>query len=82
MLASSQKDFLAASLQGDSSTPQALMTEMLGRVTAAPFDDIPQAALQTYLVAGGAWSGSPSQVQTRAAGLARLLVGSAEYQLI
>jgi hypothetical protein len=55
---------------------------MLDHITPAPFDRAPQQALSSYLTAGGAWTGSASQVSTRAAGLARLLVGSAEYQLV
>jgi hypothetical protein len=54
---------------------------MLDRVTPAPFDVVPQQALMSYLQAGaGSWNSA--QVTTRAAGLARLLVGSAEYQLV
>ena len=81
-LASSQKAFLAADLQPQASSPQALMAAMLERVTPAPFDSLPQQALLNYLVAGGAWTGGESQVSTRAAGLARLLVASSEYQLV
>jgi uncharacterized protein (DUF1800 family) len=81
-LATSQKNFLAVALQSDANTPQALMAAMLERVTPAPFDSMPQQALVSYLLAGGAWSGSESQVSTRAAGLARLLVASSEYQLV
>jgi hypothetical protein len=36
----------------------------------------------SYLAAGGAWTGSVEQLNTRAAGLARLLAGSSEYQLV
>jgi uncharacterized protein (DUF1800 family) len=81
-LASSQKGFLAVGLQEQASSPQGLMAAMLERVTPAPFDSLPQQALLNYLVAGGAWTGSESQVSTRAAGLARLLVASSEYQLV
>ena len=81
-LASSQKDFLAVAVQAGGSTPQTLLAAMLDRLTPAPFDASPQQALLSYLVAGGAWSGSDSQVNTRAAGLARLLVASSEYQLV
>jgi len=81
-LASSQKGFLAAQLHPEASSPQALMAAMLDRITPAPFDSLPQQALLNYLVAGGAWSGDESQVSTRAAGLARLLVASSEYQLV
>ena len=60
--------------QSEATTPQALLAAMLDRVTPAPFDSGPQQALLSYLVAGGAWTGSEAQVNTRAAGLARLLV--------
>jgi uncharacterized protein (DUF1800 family) len=82
MLASSQKGFLATSLQADGGTPQALMTALLERVTPAPLDQGPQQALMTYLGGAGTWIGGGEQLNTRAAGLARLLVGSSEYQLI
>ena len=55
---------------------------MLDRISPAPLDPNPQQVLASYLLAGGAWSGSPEQLETRAAGLARLLVGSAEYQFV
>ena len=79
---SGQKDNLAASLASEGQTQNGLLTAMLQRVTTAPLDANPRQVLSTYLLAGGAWTGSPEQVATRSAGLARLLVGSAEYQLI
>ena len=81
-LATSQKEHLAATLQADGGTPQGLLEAMLDRVTPAPFDSGPQQALMSYLLADGAWTGSPSQLNTRAAGLARLLVGCSEYQFM
>jgi hypothetical protein len=81
-LAASQKEHLAVTLESEGGTPQALLAAMLDRVTPAPFDAAPQQAMVTYLVAGGAWTGSAAQLNTRAAGLARLLVGSSEYQLV
>ena len=81
-LAASQKENLAVSLESEGQTPQALLAAMLERVTPAPFDAAPQQALVSYLIAGGAWTGSAEQLNTRAAGLARLLVGSSEYQLV
>jgi hypothetical protein len=51
-------------------------------VTPAPLDAGPEQALMTYLFAAGAWNGSGEQLNTRASGLARLLVGSSEYQLV
>ena len=51
-------------------------------VTPAPLDSGPRLALMSYLNAAGSWTGNGEQLNTRASGLARLLVGSAEYQLI
>ena len=81
-LAASQKAHLAAALETKGTTPQAALAAMLERLTPAPFDPGPQQAMLSYLVAGGAWTGSEAQLNTRAAGLARLLVGSSEYQLV
>jgi hypothetical protein len=81
-LAASQKQFLAASLSTDGSTPQGLLAAMLERTTPAPFDSGPQEALMSYLGGAGTWIGGGEQLDTRAAGLARLLVGSSEYQII
>jgi uncharacterized protein (DUF1800 family) len=81
-LAASQKTFLAASLAADGQSPQELLGALLERVTPAPLDSGPRQALMSYLAAAGAWTGSGEQLNTRTAGLARLLVGSAEYQLV
>jgi uncharacterized protein (DUF1800 family) len=81
-LVTNQKDELAASLSTDGQRQQGLMTALKGRITTAPLDPGPQQALASYLAAGGAWTGTAEQLATRAAGLARLLVGSPEYQLI
>jgi uncharacterized protein (DUF1800 family) len=81
-LAANQKDNLTVALEPDGGTPQDLMTTVLNRVTAAPFDAAPQQALMSYLLAGGSWTGNEAQINTRAAGLVRLLIGSSEYQLV
>ena len=81
-LAASQKPFLAVALEPDGGTPPGLLAAMLDRVTPGPLDSAPQQALVTYLLAGGAWTGSAAQINTRAAGLARLLVASSEYQFV
>jgi uncharacterized protein (DUF1800 family) len=81
-IAASQKDFLAVSLQSEARSPDGLLNAMLTRMTPAPFDQIPQQALMNYLLADGPWTGSEAELRTRASGLARLLVGCAEYQLI
>ena len=45
-------------------------------------DSGPRQALVSYLQAGGAWNGTGDDLATRASGLARLLLGSSEYQLV
>ena len=40
------------------------------------------AELQTYLTTGGAWTGSDAQMNTKAAGLARLVAGSSQFQFV
>jgi hypothetical protein len=81
-VAGSQKAHLGVALESEGGTPQALLVALLNRVTTAPLDPAPQQALMSYLAAAGTWTGSEEQLNTRAAGLARLLVGSSEYQLV
>jgi uncharacterized protein (DUF1800 family) len=81
-LVTSQKETLATALELDGRTPQTVLAKMLERLTPAPLDAGPQQALLSYMTAGGPWVATASQVTTRAAGLARLLIGSSEYQLI
>ena len=81
-VAASQKDFLAASLAPEVNSADGLLATMLDRVTPAPLDQGPQQALMTYLLADGAWRGTESELTTRASGLARLLIGCSEYQLV
>jgi uncharacterized protein (DUF1800 family) len=81
-LAGTQKDFLAGQIGADGASAQGVLSAMLNRVTPAPMDRAPQDALMQYLLAGGTWTGTATQVSTRAAGLARLLIGSGEYQFV
>ena len=81
-LAASQKEFLAASVAPLAQSPQELLDILLVRVTPAPLDSGPRQALMSYMAAAGSWTGSGEQLNTRAAGLARLLIGSSEYQLV
>lgn len=79
-LMANQKFNLRASVAQVASQPERLLDHMLGRYTAAPFSRDAQNALLEYLRQGGAWTGSETQVATKASGLARLIVGSGEYQ--
>jgi len=55
---------------------------MLQRLTAAPYQSPELNELLGYLNTGGPWTGSDAQMSTKAAGLARLIAGSGEYQFV
>jgi uncharacterized protein (DUF1800 family) len=61
---------------------EGLISLMLDRLSPATYEREPYDALLDYLRAGASWPASDAQLQAKAAGLARLIVGSAEYQVI
>jgi uncharacterized protein (DUF1800 family) len=81
-IAANQRFNLAAAATAATASPEEFMNYFLDRLSPAPFDPQPLDDLRAYLSDGGAWTGSAAQVQTKAAGLARLIVGSGEYQLM
>jgi hypothetical protein len=80
-LAANQRFNLARDVSGFRNSAENVLGYFMGRFTSAPFDSQPYAELQTYVRAGG-WTGSDAQLNARSAGLARLIVGSSEYQLV
>ena len=54
---------------------------MLTRMTPSNIDVL-YSDLVTYASSGAAWTGSDVQMQTKASGLAHLILGSAEYQFL
>jgi uncharacterized protein (DUF1800 family) len=81
-LVTNQKFRLRDIARGAKASPDALVSLLLDRLTAAPFAREPYRALQDYARAGGAWTGSDAQLLVKAAGLAHLIVGSGDYQLV
>jgi uncharacterized protein (DUF1800 family) len=81
-LALNQRFNLARDAAAHRGSPETLLTYYLARFTAAPFERAPAGELSDYLRAGGAWTGSDAQLNARASGLARLIVGSSEYQFV
>jgi uncharacterized protein (DUF1800 family) len=84
MLAGNQKFRLASTAAGAPSataSPRGLTDFMLAHLTAdterSLYND-----LVAYASAGGPWTASTAQVQAKAAGLAHLILGSAEYQFV
>jgi uncharacterized protein (DUF1800 family) len=81
-LAANQKFNLARAAAPYRSTPENVLEFFLDRLSPSPFEHTPHAELVAYLRSGGAWTGSDAQLNTKAAGLAKLIVGSAEYQFV
>jgi len=81
-LATNQKFNLRDIGRAARSSPEALVSLMLDRLTAAPFAREPYQALIDYARSGGAWTGSDTQLLVKVPGLAHLIVGSGDYQLV
>jgi uncharacterized protein (DUF1800 family) len=81
-LALNQKFNLGRSAAHHGDSPERLLAYFLDRMTPAEFANDPHAELLNYLHAGGSWTGSEAQLNTKASGLARLIAGSSEYQLV
>ena len=81
-LAANQRFNLARAASAFRKSPEDLLEFFLERLSPAPYDRAPYNDLIAYVRAGGAWTGSDAQVNTKAAGLAKLIVGSSEYQFI
>ena len=63
-------------------SPDALVQHFLDRLSPAEYDREPYDSLVSYVGAGVTWTGSDSQVSTKAPSVARLIVGSSEYQFV
>ena len=79
-LALNQKTRLGTAAAPARGSAQAVLNFMLSKLTPANSSDM-YGDLLAY-TSTGVWSGSDTQLQTRASGLAHLILGSAEYQLV
>ena len=83
MLASNQKFNLARGFSAvERAQPDGVLDGMLRRMTPAPFAANETTELLDHLTAGGPWTGSDTQMSAKAPGIARLIAGSGEYQLV
>ena len=80
-LAANQKFNLATASAGAKSSSRSLVDYLLTRLTVDVGNDV-HADLLTYAAAGVSWTGSDSQLQTKASGVVHLILGSAEYQFV
>jgi uncharacterized protein (DUF1800 family) len=81
-LAKSQRAPLADWLRGASRSPESLLSHLTTRILAAPYGSQEYGTLLAYAQSGSAWTGTAAQVQAKVGGLAHLIMGSAEYQVV
>ena len=81
-LATNQKFNLATAAKPFGGSPDSLLAFFLDQLVTAPLQDTVLAELTNYLRATGPWTGSDTQLQTKAAGLVHLIAGLPEYQLV
>jgi uncharacterized protein (DUF1800 family) len=81
-LAFNQRFNLARDAASARSSPDALLEYMLERLSPAIYESGPMENLTQFLQMGGTWTGSDAQLQSKGNGLARLIIGSSEYQLV
>ena len=83
MLSQKQRLGAAAAAAGAKSSPQALVSYILSRLTSADLEAATLNDLNVYASAGiTTWTGSDAQLQNKGSGLAHLILGSPEYQFI
>jgi uncharacterized protein (DUF1800 family) len=81
-LAANQKFNLRNAARGFVKSPENVVSWSMDRMTPAPFDNDSYNALLTYARAGDPWTGSDAQLATKTSGVAHLIAGSGEYQLV
>jgi uncharacterized protein (DUF1800 family) len=81
-LALNQRVNLRDQTRGKVDSPESLVSYMLDRLTPPEFASSAHAALVDYARFGGAWTGSDTQLAAKASGLAHLITGSGDYQLM
>jgi uncharacterized protein (DUF1800 family) len=81
-LAQNQRFELRNAARPSASTPETLLDFVVERLTIPNLASSERAALIDYVRAGGAWTGSDTQLLNKTGGLAHLLTGSGEYQFV
>jgi uncharacterized protein (DUF1800 family) len=81
-LAANQKFELGRAAEEHASTPRELLSWVLDSLKTAPLSPGVTTDLLDYLVATGPWTGSPTQLQNKVAGVVHLVAGTPEYQFV
>ena len=81
-LASNQKFNLAEAAEPHRGSPGVFLDFFLERLSPPPYESVPYGELLAHITSNAPWTGSASQIRTKAAGLVKLIVGSADYQFV
>jgi hypothetical protein len=81
-LANNQRFNLRDQSRGKVNSAESLVSYMLDRLTPPEFASDAYSALIDYTRSGGAWTGSDTQLAAKTSGLAHLITGSGDYQLV
>jgi uncharacterized protein (DUF1800 family) len=81
-LATNQRFALRDQARPFGQTPETLLAYLLDRLPIPETERETRSALLEYLYGGGAWTGSDTQLLTKAAGAVHLLLGSSAYQFV
>ncbi|HNV01977.1 MAG TPA: DUF1800 domain-containing protein [Vicinamibacterales bacterium] len=81
-LSRAQAAALVKAARPHASSPGAVLSHEIGRLSPAPFGREAYDDLLAYLTASGAWTGSDAQLAMKVPGLVRLIVGSGEYVFV
>ena len=81
-LALNQKFNLRDAARPHASTPEALLTYVLDRLTPQEYSASSQGVLMDYARTGASYAASDTQLATKVAGLVHLVVGSGDYQFV
>jgi uncharacterized protein (DUF1800 family) len=82
-IAANQKFNLATEAKGYGASPDRLLAHFLDLLSPRAYGRAANDDLLSYLTANvSRWTGSDAQLQTKAAGLVHLIVGSSEYQFV
>ena len=81
-LANNQRFNLRDQSRGKVNSAESLVSYMLDRLTPPEFASDAYSALIDYTRSGGAWTGSDTQLAAKTSGLAHLIMGSGDYQLV
>jgi hypothetical protein len=81
-LANNQRFNLRDRARGQVDSPESLLSFMLDRLTPPEFASDAYAALLDYTRSGTPWTGSDTQLAAKASGLAHLIAGAGDYQLV